>query len=287
MRLGPIPSAANDITEVTRRGITDWLRDYEWAGRLAEDEFLSRLYDLNSLPSDDGRYPTAVGDIYQHRMSFRDWKDDWVFDDQRFNLIRSSDESFLNFLCETVHPVVRPNSNEAIELANRYNKALQPDGWQLTQSGEISGRPVFVARKKTSSPEIFKEPTGWPKVDRQIGEVRLRLQEADNEEQCQSVGHLCREVLISVAQAVYTRERYPTVDGVDPSDTDAKRKLEAFFNVELAGGSFEAARKHAKAACDLANGLQHDRKAEFRDAALCAEAAVSVVRIVANTIRKT
>jgi len=51
--------------------------------------------------------------------------------------------------------------------------------------------------------------------------------------------------------------------------------------MQLAGGSNEIARKHAKAAMDLALGLQHDRRATFRAAALCEEAATSVVNLVA------
>ena len=65
----------------------------------------------------------------------------------------------------------------------------------------------------------------------------------------------------------------------DPSSTDAKRMLEAVIAVELGGGSNEIARKHAKAAMDLALGLQHDRRATFRAAALCEEAATSVVKL--------
>jgi hypothetical protein len=57
--------------------------------------------------------------------------------------------------------------------------------------------------------------------------------------------------------------------------------LEAFINVELAGGAHESARRHAKASLELANDLQHRRNASFRDAALCTEATMSVVRIVA------
>lgn len=140
---------------------------------------------------------------------------------------------------------------------------------------------MFAARKATEEAEIFAEPTGWPRVDRQIEEIRLRLREAQTEEQFQSVGHLCREALISLAQAVYDRQRHRPVDGVESSPTDAKRMLEAFITVELAGAGNADARKHARAAIDMANGLQHDREATFRDAALCAEATLSVVRIVA------
>lgn len=272
-----------EITEVTRREIIDRLLagNLAWAGRLQEDDFLSRLYDLNALPSDDKRFQTAAGDIWQHRVNNLDWKDDWIFFDQRFNLLHAPDEDFLRFLCETVHPVVRPKVERALELVNTYNSHLRKDGWELVRSDKISDRPVFHARKTAQDIEIFAEPTGWPKVDRQVEEIRLRLREATTEEQFQSVGHLCREAIISVAQAVYDRERYPPLDGVEPSANDAKRMLDAFINVELSGAGNSNVRKHARDAFGLANVVQHDRTASFREAALCAEATVSVIRIVA------
>ncbi|HYL84422.1 MAG TPA: hypothetical protein VE263_09315 [Candidatus Angelobacter sp.] len=129
--------------------------------------------------------------------------------------------------------------------------------------------------------ELFEEPTGWPRVDRGIYEVRRRLEQAETEEQFQAVGLLCREVLISLAQVVYDPERHPSEDGVPPSDTDAKRMLDSYIAVELLGGPNEGARRHAKAALQLANDLQHHRTANRREAALCAEATTSVVNIVA------
>jgi len=126
-----------------------------------------------------------------------------------------------------------------------------------------------------------EDMTGWPKVDRTIGEIRKRLAEAKNEEQFQAIGLLCREALISLAQSVYVTEKHVSVDGVSPSSTDAKRMLEAYIAVELNGVSNEEARKHARAAVDLAVGLQHRRTAKFRQAALCSEATSSVVNVIA------
>jgi hypothetical protein len=271
------------ISEVTRRAIADRIvaGNFDWAGRFNEDDFLSRLYDLNALPSDDHRYETAAGDIHQHRVNWQDWERDWVFYDHRFDLLHGSDEAFVRFLCETVHPLVRPYTEQAWQLVQLYNGELLRDGWEIVQTGEISGRPLFAARHAGAQPEVFQEPTGWPKVDRQVDEVRHRLREARTEEQFQAVGHMCRESLITLAQAVYDHNRHPPLDGTQPSPTDAKRMLEAFFAVELGGGANADARKHARAAFDLANGLQHDRTAGFRDAALCAEATLSVIRIVA------
>lgn len=125
------------------------------------------------------------------------------------------------------------------------------------------------------------EPTGWQRVDRAVGEVRDRLAAAKNAEQFQAVGLLCRETVISLAQAVYARERHPPLDGVEPSPTDAKRMLEAYISVELAGGVNDETRKHARSALDLANALQHRRTATFRDAAMCVEATTTVINVIA------
>jgi hypothetical protein len=124
-------------------------------------------------------------------------------------------------------------------------------------------------------------PTGWVRVDRTVGELRARLASARTEEQYQAVGLLGREALISLAQAVFLPESHPPLDGVEPSKTDAKRKLEAYLAVELGGGVHEEARRHVRSALDFAVALQHRRTASFRDAALCVEATTTVINIVA------
>lgn len=136
-------------------------------------------------------------------------------------------------------------------------------------------------RASTSGTQLFEEPTGWSRVDRGVYEIRRRLEQAEVEEHFQAVGLLCREVLISVAQVVYDPQRHPTEDGTKPSETDAKRMLDAFIATELSGHPNEGARRHAKAALSLANDLQHHRTATYRQAALCAEATTSVVNLVA------
>lgn len=85
--------------------------------------------------------------------------------------------------------------------------------------------------------------TGWTRVDRTVGEIRNALEQAHNEEQYQAVGLLCREALISLAEAVYDPSRHPTLDGVSASRTDAKRMLEAFVAAEFQGSEHEGQRK--------------------------------------------
>jgi hypothetical protein len=111
--------------------------------------------------------------------------------------------------------------------------------------------------------------------------VRQRLETASTEEQFQAVGLLCREALISLAQAVFNPELHPTLDNVAASDTDAKRMLEAYMAVAFAGSAHEYLRKHARAAYDLAIHLQHRRTATFREAAACTEATTSIINLIA------
>lgn len=125
------------------------------------------------------------------------------------------------------------------------------------------------------------EPTGWDRVDRAMAESWRRLAAAKTEEQFQAVGLLCREILISLGQAVFDAQTHPTLDGKVASSTDAKRMLEAYIAVVLDHEANEYVRKHARAALDLAVNLQHKRTADYRDTAICVEATGSVVSLVA------
>jgi len=274
---------ANEITEVTRREIIDHfaLTNTAWSGRYEDGDFLGRLgFDLASMPSNDGRFRNAALDIHQHTARNNDWPIDWVFYDDRFRLLLAPDDLFLRFLCETLHPTVRVYEEQAQELLTVYNTALAKDGWHLAPSKLISGRAIYVATR-IGRAAIFNEPTGWQKVDRQLHAMSAALAIAETEEQWQTVGLLCREVLISVAQEMYIPAQHPPLDGIKASPTDAKRMLDAIFAVELKGSTNDQARAHARAAVDLALALQHKRTPNFRTAALCAEGTCSVVNMLA------
>ncbi|MEW5980714.1 MAG: abortive infection family protein [Acidobacteriota bacterium] len=136
------------ISQVTRRDIVDAItvERIGWSGRMEEPEFLSRLFNLASLPSYDHRFEDAAGDIWKHRVMNSDWDDHWVFYDARFNLMNGDDEAFLSFLCETIHPVVRPDPTEAERICQLYNQYLRNDGFQIVEKTRLSGKPVFIGR---------------------------------------------------------------------------------------------------------------------------------------------
>ncbi len=139
---------SNTVHRQTRKHIFDGIRlsQITWSGTLDEPSFLGRLYDLSSLPSYDNRYKDAAGDIYQHRVNNWDWDADWVFEDRRFHLLDCDDGEFLAFICEMVHPVVRPDAAEAASLVSDFNDQLEGDGWKLEPSKRIGGRPTYIAK---------------------------------------------------------------------------------------------------------------------------------------------
>ncbi|PVH24281.1 abortive infection family protein [Sphingobacterium corticibacter] len=141
---------ANKISTVTRRNIFDFIQaeGFWWPGRLKESDFLSRLFDLETLPSHDSRFENAADDIWQHRVNNpMDWDDNWIFSDKRFNLLDCDDSIYLNFICEMIHPLVRPDSTEVTKLLQIFNDVLKEDNFELSEITRLGGRPVFAGRQ--------------------------------------------------------------------------------------------------------------------------------------------
>ncbi|HWP33184.1 MAG TPA: abortive infection family protein [Solirubrobacterales bacterium] len=171
------------VTQLTRRDIFDYLsmERIAWHGRLEEVAFLERIWDLGSMRTTDPRYRDAAGDIFQHRVNNWDWEDDWVFTDSRFDLMHGPDDKFLQFLCEMVHPVVRSDADEVEQLVAFFNKKLAADGWALSATDQMSGRPVFTAHRRKGA----KQPSSALRIpeyqrlrDPQVFEDHLRRIEA-------------------------------------------------------------------------------------------------------------
>lgn len=127
----------------------------QWAGQLDEVAFVTRVFpDLDERPSTDNRFSSASGDIRQHRINNYDWDDNWVFDDERLGLRSGPDSRFVEFLCQMLHPVVRPDQDEATRLLADLNDFLEADDWEIVEVSQIAGRPVFEGRRR----EAVKAP---------------------------------------------------------------------------------------------------------------------------------
>ncbi len=129
---------------------------------------------------------------------------------------------------------------------------------------------------------LFNSPTGWQRVDRSMDRLRQQLITASTVEEFQQVGHLCRETLISLAQAVFDPRRHSSLDSdvKDISDTDVKRMMDRYVEVECGGPSNQEMRKCIRSAFDLTNTVQHGRNSTYREAALCVQATFNVVGLI-------
>ncbi|SKC47068.1 Abortive infection C-terminus [Ohtaekwangia koreensis] len=138
------------ITTVTRQQIADEMNIGKlwYHGNLDEPDFLTRLFDLKGLRSNDPRYDNAYEDIRKHMVLNADWPNDWIYTDPRINLLYCGDELYLKFLSLTINPAIRTNSGDVAKLLEIYNRHLHQHGYEIIQTSEISGRPIFTGRQK-------------------------------------------------------------------------------------------------------------------------------------------
>lgn len=147
----------NRISEITKRDIFDLFQNgmdiyelfetkrvtYPYFGQVEEIDFLKRLYNLESMPSEDDRFSNAEADIWQHTVNNDDYPYCWVFEDKRFNLKDGNDEMYLKFISEIFHPAVRYEKGYWKEFLAEINKLLQHDGYEIYPSKKISNRNVY------------------------------------------------------------------------------------------------------------------------------------------------
>jgi hypothetical protein len=203
------------ISEATRRNIIRTLREegVSWSGRLDDVDFLSRLYDLDQLPSHDDRFDNAKGDIWQHRINNYDWSDDWIFDDDRFDLLHCSDNEFLRFLCEMINPIVRPDRKEAENLLEFFNEQLGPEGYQIvekkTRFGNVRYEPVGLLSKTISALEEVQdiaEEINSEYMQREILRMKTALEREDIE---LAIG-TAKEFVETICKTILNERNKPT-----------------------------------------------------------------------------
>ncbi len=149
--------AKNKITDVTRQSVADemQLERLWYYGNQNEPDFLARLFNLKRIPSRDYRYDNAYDDIWQHTVSNNDWDINWIYTDPRINLLHCEDELYLKFLSTTLHPIVRTNIKEATKLLEIYNNHLAGDGYEIVQTDEVSGKPIYSGRQQVTGQAHF------------------------------------------------------------------------------------------------------------------------------------
>ncbi|MBB6326658.1 hypothetical protein FHS59_002286 [Algoriphagus iocasae] len=206
---------SNKISEVTRRNIFDFIQveGFWWSGRLDEPDFLSRVFNLDDMPSLDSRFDNAAGDIWQHRINNPyDWPDNWIFNDERFNLLKCDDSTFLNFLCEMVHPLVRPDTSEAIKMVQLFNDNLKTDNFEIIEKTKISDKPIFVGHLKlTGKDSIEKKGVDIKKIlDAEYVTQQINLMESSIEAAPHVSIGLSKELIETCCKSIFegSKEKY-------------------------------------------------------------------------------
>ncbi|OZY52396.1 abortive infection family protein [Pseudomonas lundensis] len=218
-------SDSSDLPRQVRVDILDGLRleDVAWYGQLDDVQFLSRMFDLQQLPSTDSRFKDAAGDIWQHRYNNDDWENDWVYTDSRFQLIDGPVEQFLRFLCEVVHPIVRPDRDEALKLVLHFNDQLRSAGWEIYEEERIAGRPRFSFRQRSSSSRaVLRAKTvaealdaGW------MAKEIERLEHAIDRDPALAIG-TAKELIETCCKSILTKRDIPFTKSEDLGDLTKK-----------------------------------------------------------------
>jgi hypothetical protein len=160
------------------------IEGFAYHGRLEESEFLYRIFDLSKLESFDMRFDNADSDIWQHRVNNpNDWPDNWVYSDPRFNLMSCDDSVLLQFLCETIHPIVRGDTSEVTRLLQIYNEHLKNDGYEILERTRVSNKAIFTGRKKITGTESIKQKNSTiaQKLDAEYVTKQINLMESSIE----------------------------------------------------------------------------------------------------------
>jgi len=180
--------SANNITQVTRRSIVKYFveRKYDskgsdgtptfyYYGELDALDFLSRIFELDTMPSTSPEYGNLEDEIksivdrnngldseaehnWNHHSfqnyyyeNYHDMGWQWFFLNDKFSLNESEDDLLLRFLCEMFHPEVRDWFDETartlcMKIIDSLNVLLREDGYELYEESKISGRPVYSYR---------------------------------------------------------------------------------------------------------------------------------------------
>lgn len=206
---------SNKISIVTRRNIFDFIQveKFGWTGRLEESDFLSRMFDLEKLPSTDSRFSNAAGDIWQHRVNNYDWDDNWIFTDSRFDLLNCDDSIFLTFLCEMIHPIVRSDISEVTKLLQIFNDNLKHDNFEIVEKSRISDKPIFGGRLRITGQESIEKKNGALK-EMLTGEYvtqQVNLMESSIENSPHVSIGLAKELIETCCKSIF-EERNETYD---------------------------------------------------------------------------
>ncbi len=140
----------------------------------------------------------------------------------------------------------------------------------------------FEEPDKQEVTDTFVELDNWEKIERTITKIKMDSRSAINEEDFQTIGLLCRDVIISLAQAVYNPIIHGDMheDGTKIGNADAVRMIGNYVNYTLSGNNNKELKAYAKATNALANQLTHKRTATKKDMLLAVSSTIALINFI-------
>lgn len=140
----------------------------------------------------------------------------------------------------------------------------------------------FDESESHSNIETFVDLDDWERIKRTIIKIKRDSDVAQNEEDFQTIGLLCRDVIISLAQAVYNPLIHGATDetGKQIGNADAVRMIGNYISSELSGSSNDELRAYAKNTNKLANKLTHERNATKKDMLLTVSSTIALINFI-------
>lgn len=116
-------------------------------------DFLSIIWDLRIMPSTDGRYNDAYGDIYQHMVNNDDWDYEYLFI-TRLEILEN-DDIFQQFLQTVLNPEIRKTEDSIMKFYLLINPYLEKENYGLFITDYTSEElPVYEIKDKKDIDEI-------------------------------------------------------------------------------------------------------------------------------------
>lgn len=206
------------------------------------------------------------------------------------NRIQDEDDRYKKLQIQIVRDCKKLN----LTYNNTFSSLWDWYGKWSTSFSKYQERRVFINELFAPTLAYFEETEGlnnietfvqlddWERIKRTVTKIKRDSNNAKDEEDFQTVGLLCRDVIISLAQAVYNPTLHGKTDekGVSIGNTDANRMICNYINVELSGSSNEELRAYAKYTNKLANRLTHERNATKKDMLLTVASTLALINFI-------
>lgn len=109
-------------------------------------ELVEGLSNIDTLPSQDPRYSTFIGDFTQHCINNSDWNYEFLFI-ERMHILQD-DSIFQSFIESVVSPAVSIHENRIVEVVDLINRELSSSGFALKIFNyNEQGLPVYLLFK--------------------------------------------------------------------------------------------------------------------------------------------